>query len=105
MINKLKEMYKFSGYNKEFVILFTIIVSSTVLEIISIPYITRQIIDVQIPKGNIRALIVYGILYTIFILISCYLTLKHCNMRSILKRKIQRDLREKIYNKMRRDKD
>ncbi len=100
MINKLKEMYKVSGYNKKFVILFIIIISTAILELISIPYITKQIIDVHIPSGNIKALIVWGIIYIIFLTISCYFTLKHCNMRSILKRRIQRDLREKVFNKM-----
>ena len=100
MINKLKEMYKVTGYNKKFVILFTIIISTAILELISIPYITKQIIDVHIPESNIKALIVWGVIYIIFLLISCYFTLKHCNMRSILKRRIQRDLREKVFNKV-----
>ena len=67
MINKLKEMYKVSGYNKKFVILFIIIISTAILELISIPYITKQIIDVHIPSGNIKALIVWGIIYIIFL--------------------------------------
>lgn len=105
MIDKLKEMYKVSGYNKKFIILFTIIISSAILELISVPYITKQIIDIHIPIGNIKALIIWGFIYVIFLLISCYLTLKHCNMRSILKRRIQRDLREKVFNKMRTSKN
>lgn len=105
MIDKLKEMYKISGYNKKFIILFTIIISSAILELISIPYITKQIIDIHIPMGNIKALIIWGIIYVIFLLISCYFTLKHCNMRSILKRRIQKDLREKVFNKMRTSKN
>lgn len=105
MIDKLKEMYKVSGYNKQFIILFTIIISAAILELISIPYITKQIIDIQIPNGNIKALIIWGLIYIIFLLISCYFTLTHCNMRSILQRKIQRDLREKVFNKMRTSKN
>lgn len=97
---QIKEMYKFSGYNKQFIILFTIIISSAIIEIIAIPYITKQMIDIQIPNENVKALIIWGIIYIIFISSSCYMTLKHCNMRSILKRKIQKDLREKIFNKM-----
>lgn len=99
-IKQVKEMYKVSGYHKQFIILFIIIVGSTIIEIISIPYITKQIIDIDIPSSNITALIIWGCIYIIFLLISCYLTLKHCNIRSILKRKIQRDLREKVFNKM-----
>lgn len=96
---KLKEMYEFSGYHKQFIILFTIIVGWTIIEIISIPYITRQIIDIHIPKHNIIALIIWGIIYIILLGISCLCTLSHCDIRSILQRKIQRDLREKVFNK------
>lgn len=99
-IKQIKEMYNISGYHKQFIILFIIIVGSAIIEIISIPYITKQMIDIAIPSNNIKALIIWGCIYIIFLLVSCYLTLKHCNMRSILKRKIQRDLREKVFNKM-----
>ncbi len=100
MINKLKEMYKISGYNKKFIILFIIIIGTAILKLISIPYITRQIIDISIPSGNIRSLIIWGCFYIIVLLISCYFVLKHCNIRRILERLIQRDLREKVFNKI-----
>ena len=99
-VKQIKEMYKFSGYHKQFIILFTIIITVAIVDIIAIPYITRQIIDISIPQKNVHALIIWGIIYTIFLLISCYATLKHCNMRSILERKIARDLRQKVFNKM-----
>lgn len=99
-INQLKEMYKVSGYHKQFIILFSIIIIASIIEIISIPYITRKIIDISIPSSNIKSLIIWGFIYIIFLLISCYMVLKHCNMRSILKRKIQKDLREKVFYKM-----
>ena len=103
MKNKIKqiiEMYKISGYHKQFIILFIIIVGTALIDINVIPYITRQIIDVDIPQQNIKGLIIFGFIYIIFLIISCYLTLKHCDMRSILERKIQKDLREKVFNKM-----
>ena len=50
MIDKLKEMYKVSGYNKQFIILIVIIIVTTIIEMISIPYITKQIIDISIPR-------------------------------------------------------
>ena len=99
-ISKIKEMYKVSGYHKQFLILFTIIISFAILDIITIPYLTRKIINVYIPKQNIKALVIFCCCYIVFLLISCCFTLKHCNMRSILERKIQRDLREKVFNKM-----
>lgn len=99
-IKQIKEMYKVSGYHKQFVILFIIIVGLAIVDIKTIPYITRQMIDVDIPQSNIKALVMWGLIYIVFLLISCYLTLKHCNMRSILERKIKRDLRQKVFNKM-----
>lgn len=99
-IKQIKEMYNFTGYHKQFAILFTIIVGSAIFDIISIPYVTRQIIDVDIPSGNMKAMIIEGFVYIVLLLLSCYLTLKHCNMRAILKRKVQRDLREKVFYKI-----
>lgn len=99
-IKKLKQMYKISGYHKQFVILFLIIELTAIVEIVTIPYITKQMIDIEIPDKNIKALIILGNIYVVFLLLQCYMTLKHCNMRSILKRKIQGDLREKVFNKM-----
>lgn len=99
-IKQIKEMYNFTGYNKQFAILFTIIVGSAIFDMISIPYVTRQIIDVDIPTANMKALIIWGFIYIALLLLSCYSTLKHCNMRAILKRKVQRDLREKVFYKM-----
>ncbi len=99
-LKKLKQMYKISGYNKQFIILFTIIISVAIIEVITIPYITKQIIDIEIPNKNIKALIILGILYIIFLILQCYMVLKHCNIRSILKRKIQKDLRDKVFCKM-----
>ena len=57
---QIKEMYKVSGYHKQFMILFIIIVGSAILDIITIPHIIRQMIDVDIPEHNIKALIIWG---------------------------------------------
>jgi len=99
-LKQVEEMYEITGYHKQFAILFIIIVGSAIIEIFSIPYITRKIVNVHIPSGNIKALIIWALIYTIFVFLSCYFTLKHCNIRSILKRKVQKDLREKVFNKM-----
>ena len=99
-IKQIKEMYKISGYHKQFLILFIIIVGSAILDIKAIPYLVRQMIDIDIPNNNVKSLIIFGFIYITFLLVSCYITLKHCDMRSILERKIQRDLREKVFNKM-----
>lgn len=99
-LKQLKLMYRVSGYHKQFILLFTIIITFAVIEMIAIPHITKQMINVEIPNENIKALIIWGIVYIIFLVIACYITLKHCNIRSILKRKIKRDLREKVFDKM-----
>lgn len=99
-IKQIKEMYKISGYHKNFIILFIIIIGMEILQILTIPYLTRKIINVYIPNSNIKGLIIFGCIYIIFLAIQCYATFKHCEIRSVLKRKIQRDLREKIFNKM-----
>ena len=99
-MKKLNQMYKISGYHKQFIILFFVIEITAIIEIVAIPYITRRMLDIEIPSKNINTLILFGIIYTVFLIFQCYMTLKHCNMRSILKRKIQRDLREKVFNKM-----
>ena len=41
-IKQIKEMYKISGYHKQFIVLFIIIIGSAILEIKVIPYITRR---------------------------------------------------------------
>ena len=99
-IRSIKEMYDASGYHKWFIILFLVIEIAAIIETFSIPYITRKIINIEIPDQNIKGLIIWGLIYILFLSFSCYITLKHCNIRTILKRKIKRDLREKVFNKM-----
>jgi len=100
MREKLKQMLKISGYHKQFVILFILIELTAIIEMITIPYITKQMINIEIPNKNIKALIIYGCIYITILLLQCYMILKHCNIRSILKRKIQGNLREKVFNKL-----
>lgn len=99
-LKKLKQMYKDLGYNKQFIILFIIIELTAIIEIITIPNITKRIINVEIPRSNIKALIILGGIYIIFLFIQCYFVYTHCNIRATFKRKVQRDLREKVFNKL-----
>lgn len=99
---KLKEMYKDAGFNKQFIILFFIIEITTIIEMITIPYIIKRIIDIEIPNENLYGLIIWGFIYIGVLILQCYMILKHCDMRFILKKKIQRNLREKIFNKLQR---
>ena len=99
-LKKLKEMYKDMGYNKQFIFLFILIESTVIMEIFTIPYIIKNIINIEIPEKNILGLLIFSAIYIILLLIQCYMVLKHCDMRCILKRKVQRDLREKVFNKL-----
>ena len=76
-----------------------IIEITTIIEIITIPYILKRIIDIEIPNENIKGLIIWGFIYICILISQCYMILKHCDMRFILKKNIQRNLRKKIFNK------
>ena len=100
MKNSLKEMFNDAGYKVKFIFLFILIIVTLLIELCTIPYITKQIIDVEIPNGNIRGLFVYVSVYIIVFFTQCYMVLKHCDMRSILRIKIERDLKGKVFNKL-----
>lgn len=99
-LKKLKELYKDAGHHKKFIILFIIIELTALAEILIIPYIIRKILNVEIPEKNIKGLIILGIIYVIYLIIQCYLVFNHCKIRCTLKRKIQKDLKEKVFNKL-----
>ena len=60
----------------------------------------KKIINIEIPNNNIKGLITYSIIYIIVIAIQSYMVLKHCDMRCILQRIMQGELREKVFNKL-----
>lgn len=101
--NKLKElnkMYKHAGHNKKMVQIFLLICVTVVMELLVVAYITKKIINIEIPNNNIKGLITYSIIYIIVIAIQSYMVLKHCDMRCILQRIMQGELREKVFNKL-----
>ena len=100
MKKKIKELYKNTNYHKEFVTLVLIIIGTLIMEILTISYITKRILNIEIPNKNIQGLYFFTVCYIIIIFIQCYLVLKHCNMRSILKIKIRRDLKQKVFEKL-----
>lgn len=77
-----------------------LITSIVVIEIIIYTSIVRRIINIEIPSGNIKGLIVFSILHIFFLFIQGYLVLKHCDMRCILERIIQGELRDKVFEKL-----
>lgn len=93
-------MYQDVGYHKKFITLFILIVATAVIEIITVPYLVEQILDVKIPEQNVKGLLVLVGIYILVLFLQCYAVLKHCEMRCFLSRFIKRDLRNKIFEKL-----
>lgn len=96
----LYKMYKHAGHHKKILQLFILIVATVIMELILVTYITKKIINIEIPNQNIKGILTYSALYIVIILIQSYMVLKHCNMRCILERIMQGELREKVFNKL-----
>lgn len=99
-LKQLKRMYEDVGYRKKFIALFVLIVVTAVLEIITVPHIVKQILDVEIPEQNIQGLILFVCLHIMILLLQCYMVLKHCEMRCFLLRWIKSDFRKRIFTKL-----
>lgn len=99
-MKELNKIYQDIGYHKKFIVLFVLIIVTAILEIVTVPYIVEQILDVEIPNQNIKGLIVFVIIHIVIVLVQCYMVLKHCEMRCILARLIRKDLRNKIFDKL-----
>lgn len=93
-------MYQDVGYRKKFMLLFVLIVVTAVLEILTVPHILKQILDVEIPEQHTKGLISFVCLYITILLAQCYMVLKHCEMRCFLFRWIKEDLRNRIFTKL-----
>ena len=100
IINKIKLLYQKTGYHKKLMILFSVIVATVLIEVITIPYIEIQILDKYIPQSNQKGLIIFVGIYIAVFILQCYMVLMHCDMRCILKRLIQKDLRGKVFSKL-----
>lgn len=99
-LKQLKTMYQDVGYHKKFIVLFLLIVVTALLEIVTVPHLVKQILDVEIPQKNIKGLVIFVIFHNCILLAQCYLVLKHCEMRCFLERWIRRDLRNHIFTKL-----
>lgn len=99
-LKQLKIMYQDVGYHKKFIVLFLLIVVTALLEIVTVPHLVKQILDVEIPQKNIKGLVIFVIFHICILLAQCYLVLKHCEMRCFLERWIRRDLRDHIFTKL-----
>ena len=86
----IKKYYKF----------FLLILVTVIIEIVVVTYITKKIINIEIPNGNIKGIFIYSAIYILVILTQSYMVLKFCDMRCILQRIMQGELREKVFNKL-----
>lgn len=93
-------MYQDVGYHKKFIVLFILIIATALLEIVTVPYIVEQILDIEIPEQNLKGLTIFVSIHIVILLAQCYLVLKHCKMRCFLERWIKRDLRNRIFTKL-----
>ena len=57
-VKQFKIMYKDVGYHKKFIVLFMLIVVTCLVDIITVPYLMKQILDIEIPRQNIKGLII-----------------------------------------------
>lgn len=99
-VKQFKIMYKDVGYHKKFIVLFMLIVVTCLVDVITVPYLMKQILDIEIPRQNIKGLIILVSAHISMIILQSYVVLKHCQMRCFLERWIRRDLRNRIFEKL-----
>ena len=99
-IKNIKKMIQVQGYKKWFILLVSIIIGTQILEVYVTPKLITKIFDYHIPNSNIVGVIIICIIYTLFLFVTCYTTLKHVMIRCWLQRWIQRDLKNKIFEKL-----
>ena len=99
-LQELYKMYKHAGHHKKMVQLFLLIEIAFIMEVVLAIYVTKKIINVEISSGNIKGVLIYSAVFIVGILIQSYMVLKHCDMRCILQRVMQGELREKVFNKL-----
>ncbi len=97
---QFNKMYEDVGYHNRFIALFVLIIGTVVIEIITIPFIVEEILDVEIPQHNLQGLAIFVGIYIFILAIQCYMVLEHCKMRCHLSRWIRRDLRNRIFEKL-----
>lgn len=97
---QLKEMYLYNGYNKKIVKLVLLIIFCFIFEIITIPYLTKQILDIEIPNKNVIGVIIFGVIFVFTTIFSCYIVLKFCILRLNLRILIENDLRKDVFEKL-----
>lgn len=97
---ELKEMFFYKGYNKRVIKLILLLIFGLIVDVTAFPYFTKQILDVEIPNGNISGIIIFGAMNIITTMFSCYVVLKYCMVRFNIRRCIENDLREDVFKKL-----
>lgn len=83
---QFNNMYEDVGYHNRFIALFALIVVTAVIDIVTIPFIVKEILDVAIPQQNVKGLTILVGIYIFILTTQCYMVLKHCEMRFHLSR-------------------
>lgn len=99
-LKQLNKMYQDVGYHKRFIALFVLIILTALIEMVTVPYVVKRILDIEIPTQNIKGLVIFVSIHIIILLLQCYAVLKHCEMRCNLSRWIKSDLRNRIFEKL-----
>ena len=99
-LKQLNKMYQDVGYHKRFIALFALIILTALIEMLTVPYLVKRILDIEIPEQNMKGLVVFVCIHIFVLLLQCYAVLKHCEMRCELSRWIKRDLRNRIFEKL-----
>ncbi len=52
--NQFNKMYEDVGYHNRFIALFALIVVTAIIDIVTIPFIVKEILDVKIPRAKCK---------------------------------------------------
>lgn len=99
-LKQLNKMYQDVGYHKRFIALFVLIILTALIEMVTVPYVVKRILDIEIPTQNVKGLVIFVSIHIVILLLQCYAVLKHCEMRCNLSRWIKSDLRNRIFEKL-----
>lgn len=97
---QLKKLFISTGYQKKIIFIFFLIAFSYIFELASSFYFTNNIVNIQIPAGNIQKIILLAVCYIVTMMITCYLVLSHCVLRFKVIRQLNCKIRNEIFMKL-----
>lgn len=97
---RFKQIYEYKGHKKQINKIALIIIFAFLLEAILIPFFTKQILDVEIPRKNINGIIFFAVLFMIQNIVSCYYVLRYCILRLDLGYILRAELKNDVFDKL-----